>query len=146
MEDSQYDHLTEMDLQLEGEVRHQFANAAIWSKFISIVVFSACGLMLVLGIMGGMRFFNSMKRLGGIGYLFGNFTGTILLLVILFVAAAISLVYYFLFNFSRKIKSALISEDINELNAGLRSLKIFFIITTVFSILSLFNTIAKLVW
>lgn len=146
MENYQPDHLAEMDLQFEGEVRHQFANAATWTKFISIVVFCACGMMLFLGVLGGMSFFNSMKRLGGMGYLFGNFTGAILVFVILFVAATVSLVYYFLFNFSRKVQRALVSEDINELNAGLRSLKIFFIITTVFSILSLFNTIVKLAW
>ena len=144
MENSEQDHLAEMDLQLEGEVRHQLNDAAKWSKFISIVVFIACGLVLVFGTMGGAAIFNSFRRLGNVGDIFTGFGGSMLIVVIFFIVAVVALVYYFLFNFSGKIKNALITENIAELNAGLRSLKIFFIITTVFAILSLLNTIIKL--
>jgi len=144
MENSEQDHLAGMDLQLEGEVRHQLNDAAKWSRFISVVVFFACGLVLVSGTIGGAAIFNSFRRLGNAGDIFTGFGGSMLIVVIFFMVAVVALVYYFLFNFSAKIKSALISESITELNAGLRSLKIFFIITTVFAILSLLNTIVKL--
>jgi hypothetical protein len=55
-------------------------------------------------------------------------------------------VYYFLYNFSQKIKTALLTENTADLNAGLKSLKIFFIITTSFAIISLLNTIAQMIF
>ena len=46
-------------------------------------------------------------------------------------------IYYFLFNFSRKAKMAVIAEDTEELNKGLGSLKIYFIIYAALGLLSI---------
>ena len=139
------DYLAEMDLQIDADVRQQLHQAGKWTKFISIVMFAACGLLLLAGILGGAAFFAAFRSLGG-GYSFlSGFGGATLILLVLIVVGVLGLLYYFLFNFSKKIKTALLSENTADLNAGLKSLKIFFIITTVFAIISLLNSIYKLV-
>lgn len=135
------DHLSEMDISVDANVRQQLNDAGKWAKFISIVMFVLCGLLLLVFGIAGASFFSAFDRLG-YGFL-GDFGGAIIFIVVLIVVA-LAVVYYFLFNFSRKIKSALVAENTSELNAGLKSLKIFFIITTVFAILALLNTITKL--
>ena len=142
MENSQQDHLEEMGLQLDGDARLQLSVASRWARFIAILVFVGCGLMLVFGLIGGAAIMRAFDRIGSFNNIFGNFGGTLFIVLILFAVTVICVVYYFLLAFSKKIKDALLSESTADLNAGLRSLKTFFIITTVFAILSLINTLA----
>ncbi len=144
MENLNKDHLTNMDLEMDREVRLQLNETAKWTKFISIVMFIACGLILIFGIAGGAALTGVLRKLGGTYDVLGSFSGAILIIVIVFIIAVLALVYYFLFDFSQKIKTALLSENIADFNAGLKSLKTFFIITTVFAILSLLNNLYNL--
>lgn len=144
MENLQKDHLRGMDLEIDNQVRQQFYDTARWTKFISIVMFVACGLLLVFGTIGGAALYSVVKKMGAASGLLGELSGALFITIILLVTVVLAIVYYFLFNFSRKVKNALLSENAEELNAGLRSLKTFFIITTVFAILSLLNSIASM--
>lgn len=144
MENLQNDHLTQLDLELDGPVRQQLNDSAKWTRFISIVMFVACGILLLFGIIGGAALSTVFRKYSdGYGQ-FGEMGGGIIMLIVVFIAAVMGVIYYFLFNFSNKIKTALISESTSEFNAGLRSLKTFFIITTVFSILALLINIFNL--
>lgn len=144
MENLQKDQLRGMDLEIDNQVRQQFYDAARWTKFISIVMFVACGLLLIFGTIGGAALYSVVKKMGAASGLLGELSGALFITIILLVTVVLAIVYYFLFNFSRKVKNALLSENTEELNAGLRSLKTFFIITTVFAILSLLNSIASM--
>lgn len=144
MENPAPDHLSEMDLQLDGEVRQQLYTAAKWARFISVIVFIGCAIMLIFGVAGGAAIINAFQRLGTFSDLFGGFGGTLFVVIIVLVVAVVVFVYYFLFHFAAKIKNALLGESTAELNAGLKSLRIFFIITTVFAMLSLLNTIVNM--
>jgi hypothetical protein len=107
-------------------------------------MFVACGLILIFGVIGGSFLSTAFEKLGT-GYPFLQEISSVLLIgIVVFVAAVLAFVYYFLFNFSKKIKVALLSESTVEFNAGLKSLKIFFIITTVFAMLSLLSNIYSL--
>ncbi len=139
------DHLLDTGLHLEGEVRQQLSDSARWSRFIAIAVFAACGAALLFGLVGGENISRSYRRISGFGEVFSLFGDAGFIAAVLIVAAAVITVYYFLYNFSRKIKSALETESTAELNAGLRSLKIFFIITTVFALLGLLNTLYRMI-
>ncbi len=141
MENSTPNLLDEMDLQIDGNIKQQFAEAAKWSKFISIVMFVIAGLVLLVGVLGGSAFLGAFKRLGGQYDFLDGFGGPLLIVLFVFVAAIVAVTYYFLFNFSNKIKTALLTENTGELNNALASLKTFFIITTVVSILSLISNI-----
>jgi hypothetical protein len=146
MENFNQDHLTNMDLEMNGEVRLQLNEAAKWTKFISIIMFIACGLILIFGIAGGAAVTRILKKLGGTYDVLGDFNGAILILIVVLVVAVLALVYYFLFNFSKKIKTALLSENTADFNAGLKSLKIFFIISTVFAILGLLSNVYNMIF
>jgi hypothetical protein len=144
MESFNQDHLSNLDLEIDRDVRLQLNDAAKWAKFISIVMFVACGLILIFGVIGGSFLSTAFEKLGT-GYPFLQEISSVLLIgIVVFVAAVLAFVYYFLFNFSKKIKVALLSESTVEFNAGLKSLKIFFIITTVFAMLSLLSNIYSL--
>jgi hypothetical protein len=144
MENLEQDHLTEMDLHIDDDVRQQLYEAGKWSKFISIVMFVACGLLLLMAVLGGAALLSVFRNIGSAYGFIGEFGGAVLIAIIVLLAAVLALVYYFLFNFSNKIKTALLANNTADLNAGLKSLKIFFIITTVFAIISLLNSISQL--
>lgn len=144
MENPAPDHLSELDLQLDGEVRQQLYTAAKWARFISIIIFIGCAIMLIFGIAGGAVIINAFRRLGTFSDLFGGSGGTLFVVIIVLVVAVVVFVYYFLFHFAAKIKNALLGESTADLNAGLKSLRIFFIITTAFAMLSLLNTIVNM--
>ena len=145
MENSEHDdHLIEMDLHIDDDVRQQLYEAGKWTKFISIVMFVACGLLLLVGLLGGASLLSVFRSLGATYGYFGEFGGVVLIAIIVVFVGVLALVYYFLFAFSRKIKTALLTNNTADLNAGLKSLKIFFIITTVFAMISLLNTISQL--
>lgn len=144
MEKTQTDLLAQMDLQVDSGVQQQLYESAKWSRFISIVMFIAAGLILIAGVIGGAAFSGTVRRMGGSYRLLGEFGGPLLIVFIVLIAVVIGLVYYFLYNFSEKIKNALTTESRQDLNAGLRSLKTFFIISTVLAALSLLNSIVNL--
>jgi len=137
------DHLSNLDLQADNEVKQQLFDASKWTKFISISAFVACAFLVLVAIMGGevlaemagRMMPNEMFRGVKVGFFLG---------ILVFLIAVITFVYYLLFNFSSKVKRALLSENTDLLNGGLRSLKIFFIISGVFSILTLLNSLYKL--
>ena len=137
MENFQNDHLTNMGLQVDAEVRQQLNDTSRWTKFISIVMFVACGLILLFGVIAGTQLTSTFKKLGGVYNVLGGFDSYIFIIIIVVVVALLAVIYYFLFDFSRKIKTALLSESTTEFNGALKSLRTFFIITTVFAVLSL---------
>lgn len=144
MDNIEQNHLTELDLNIDADVRQQLNEAAKWTKFISIVMFVICGLLLLIGVLGGAAILTLFERFGTRYNLPGNFGGGLLILVMVIFVGILGVIYYFLFNFSQKIKAALLSDNTTDLNAGLKSLKLFFIITTVFAMLSLLNSILQM--
>lgn len=144
MENVQHDHLINMDLEIDSNVHQQLNDAGKWTRFISIVMFVASGLILLFGVIGGAALSNVFRNLGSGYSVLGDFDGGIFIAIVAFVAIVLAVVYYFLFDFSNKIKTALLSENIGEFNKGLRSLKTFFIITTIFAIISLLSSVYNL--
>jgi len=145
MEQFQQDQLSDLNLQVDSEVRQHLGSSAKWTRFISITVFVFCGLFLLIALAASSVIMSTVKKLSPESFNFlGDASVGIIIGIIIFAVAIMVIVYYFLFNFSAKIKLALLSEDIDALNKGLASLKTFFIITTVFSILALLNSIYTL--
>ena len=145
MEEIREDHLNNMGLQIDNEARQYLNDSSKWAKFISITVFIFCGILLLFAIVGSSVVKEMLNKMttGSMSFL-GEFSFGILITIIVFAIIIMSFVYYFLFNYAVKIKSTLLSEDIGTFNKGLSSLKTFFIITTVLSILTLLNSIYNL--
>ncbi len=144
MEDQQTDLLTNIDLETDGQVRQQLYASARWTKFIAVAMFIVAGLILIIGIVSSASLGSTLRRFSRQYAIFGGYDGPFLIIVFIVVAVVIAGIYSFLFNFSEKVKKALVAENKQDLNAGLRSLKIFFIVTTVIAILTLLNDIVNL--
>ncbi len=143
MEQFGYDKLNDVGLQVDNEVRQQLNESSKWAKFISITMFSFCGVMLLVGVVASTAITGVLKKV--LGYdAFGYADTGIIIGIILIVVAIVAIVYYFLYNFSAKIKAALVSEDNEKLNAGISSLKIFFIISAIGSIITLLASVYNL--
>ena len=145
IENSDANYLDTLDLEIDHEVTDSMNEAAKWAKFISIAVFVFCGLMLLVLIAVSGQFMNgfstSLKRYNGFlaGMNGSAFFAIFSVAILLFVA-----VYYFLFDFSKKVKSALLSENTEELNKGINSLKIYFIIYAALGVLGIVSSIVTL--
>ncbi len=136
MEQFGQDKLNDVGLQVDHEVRQQLTESSKWARFIAITVFSFCGLMVLVGVAASSVFMNAFSRVSSLGSL-GGASAAVLSVVIVIVVAIVAVVYYFLYNFAVKVKAAMLSEDNEKFNAGISSLKIFFIITTIGGIISL---------
>jgi uncharacterized membrane protein len=143
MEQMNTDQLSGTGLQVDSEVRQHFADGAKWSKFIAVTMFIACGLILLIGLAASSTLATAFSRFGSFGSFMGMGAGIFMIVLILGIAI-FAMLFYFLFNFSSKIKSALITGNSDSMNAGLSSLKIYFIIAGIFGILSLLMTLYSL--
>lgn len=144
MEQPQKDLLSEVDLQADAEVRRNLYESAKWSKTIAIFMFVAAGLVFVGGLAGNNTISRIFSKAGGVYNIINEIGPAGMKLIVVLAALFIVLVYYFLLQFSSKTKAALQAENTAALVAGLKSLKIFFIITTVLAALGLVNNISQL--
>lgn len=140
MDQMNTDQLSGTGLQVDSEMREHFADGAKWSKFIAVTMFIACGIILLTGLAASSTLSGIFRRLGSFGSFMGMGTG-VFFLILLIGVGVFAMLFYFLFNFSLKIRSALTTGNSDSMNAGLSSLKIYFIITGIFGILSLLVTL-----
>lgn len=122
--DNQDQHLFE--LQIDQQSIGYLSETARWAKFLSIVGFVVCGLMIVVALFAG-TVMTTLSRFGrsddtalqGITGVSGAFVSLIYIII--------ALLYFFpclyLFNFSGKMQTALHNNDQTSLNASFSHLK-----------------------
>lgn len=147
METFNQDQLSALELKMDTTITTSLHTTAKWTKFLAVLLFISAGLLLIflLVMSVGDSSYQLRRILGNLAY-----TGDTVMFVVA-VFAIVTLIFgimgYFLLSFSKKTKSALVSENIEELNSGLRSLKISFVLYGVIAVLSLLAslfTIAKI--
>jgi hypothetical protein len=123
------------DLNVEPSILNYLSETARWGKFLSIIGFIACSIMLLAGIIIPVVF-NRMGNLGG-----NNLFGGIGFGFIFFIYVILALIYFFpcfyLLRFSNAIKSALASNDQLQLTEGFKNLKALFKYVGIFTIVIL---------
>jgi hypothetical protein len=140
------DQLTNLDLEMDGEAKQNLANAAYWGKFISIFFICIAGFAILMFTIVSAAFMNGFKNAFGERYgYFSGYGGSAIIAMLIFVLLVFGIIYYFLLNFSLKTKQALVTENIDTLNKGLSSLKIYFIIMSVIGILTLLSSLYNFV-
>jgi hypothetical protein len=112
---------TLFDLHVDHESTSYLGEAAKWTKFLSIIGFIFCFLIIIVAFFVGAIFSSPvMDRYGGTASAIG--AGSITLIYIL-----IGLLYFFpclyLFNFSTKMQAALRNNDQTQLNQSFKNLK-----------------------
>jgi|SRR5688572_18447990 len=115
-------------LNLDPSSKMHLAEGARWAKFLAIVGFIMCGLVLLAGIFAG----SFLKWVGGNYGEYGDAeisaTGFRVMAMVIYIL--IALIYFFpclfLFRFASQMKSALASNDQETLNSSFRNLKVMF--------------------
>src|ERR1022692_2663210 len=113
------------DLQIDHQSSAYLGETAKWAKFLSILGFVFCGLILIIAIFFGSFFSTAFSgKYGGVGM--GAAAGAASGLFI-FVYVCIALLYFFpclyLFNFSNKMQIALKNNDQGQLSLSFKNLK-----------------------
>ena len=112
------------ELQIDQQSISYLSETARWAKFLSIVGFIMCGLMIILALFAGslmatltrLRSDDALQGIAGMG---GAFVSLIYIVI--------ALLYFFpclyLFNFAGKMQTALRNNDQTSLNASFGQLK-----------------------
>jgi hypothetical protein len=114
------------DLHIDQSSMNYLNETARWARFLSIIGFIYCGLMILCGIFIGTIMSIMSPSMGGesaaMNAMGTGFVGVVIVIVslLLFFPA------YYLFNFSTKIKRALHNNDQPVLTDALKNLKSFF--------------------
>jgi hypothetical protein len=123
------------DLNVDQEGAGNLSGAAGWAKFFAIVVFIGIGLLIVLFVAlrqqisdAIARFFPVMNGSQGFGVLAG---------ALVFVAIICIILMVFLFKGAVLIRQGIQTKNQQTFNSGLASLKSYFILYGVLSILSI---------
>jgi len=112
------------ELQLDQPSINYLSEAARWSRFLSIIGFIYCGLMVLVGLFFGSVMGRMMPATvdSGMSVIGSGFIGVFIVIM--------SLIMFFpalyLWNFSSKIRRALNNNDQPLLTEALKNLKSFF--------------------
>lgn len=117
------------NLSIDEGNRSNLAEAARWGRFLSILGFIMCGLIVLIGVFAGsfLAMFMSRPEFEDMesGAMPAGMGGLMLIIYII-----IAVIYFFpclfLFRFSNQMKAALASNDQEALNSSFQNLKSMF--------------------
>ena len=110
------------DLQIDPQSETFLRETARWGKFLSIVGFVFCGIMVIIAIFAGSIFGAMSGQLGPMAML-GAAPSMVITVVYLLLTLLWFLPCLYLFNFSTKMKTALAMQDQSTLHVSLKNLK-----------------------
>ena len=119
--------LSLFNLNIDQSSKAHLSEAARWAKFLSIVGFIVCGLIVLIGVFAGSVFtmfspYQNSPYSDFQGSAAGGFGAMLAVIYIVF-----ALIYFFpclfLFRFANKMKAALASNEQEVLNASFQNLK-----------------------
>jgi len=115
-------------LGIDPAAKAHLAEAARWARFLAIVGFIMCGLVVVVGIFAGSIFGTMASSFGGTAGLTPGGVGFSAFFAVIYIVMALVIFfpYLFLFRFANKMKTALVSNDQTTLNTSFQNLKIMF--------------------
>jgi ABC-type dipeptide/oligopeptide/nickel transport system permease component len=115
------------DLHLDQPSMNYLNEAARWGRFLSILGFIYCGLMVILAIFFGSIMGRMMSGMGDAGAdMTSRMGGGLFGFVFIAVALIMFFPALFLYNFSTKMRRALNSNDQPFLTEALKNLKSLF--------------------
>lgn len=128
-------------LSIDPISKAHLADAARWAKFLAIVGFIVCGLIVIVGIFAGslLESFSSTRRYEGFDSNVEVTRGLGVVATVFYILIAVLYFFpcLFLFNFASKMKTALLSNDQDVLNSSFQNLKKTFRYIGVLSIIVL---------
>ena len=121
-------------LIIDTENSHYLYETARWGKFLSVVGFVFCGLLVLTGLFSKVLFAEAFQQAGAE-------IGAMASVVATFIYIIIAVIYFFpcfyLYKFSKRMKIALQANDSASLHQSFSSLKSCFKFLGVFTIIVL---------
>lgn len=108
------------DLQVDQQSHIYLSETARWSRFLSIVGFVMCALIVLVAIFAGSIFSSFGSMFGGA---MGAMGGASLTIIYLLIAVLYFFPCLYLYRFSSNMKIALASHDQTLLNTSFKNLK-----------------------
>lgn len=138
--EQQNENLSLFGLSIDPTSKLHLGEAARWAKFLAIVGFVMCAIIVVVGIFASTFLSGMMSGYGG-AYSDAATSGMGTVLAVVYVI--IALVYFFpclfLFRFASKMKEAIATNEQTTLNVSFQNLKAMFrfigILTVLFLVL-----------
>jgi len=126
-------------LSIDPVIKSHLSETARWGKFLSILGFILCGLMVILGVFSG-TFFNTIisRTQGAYNSLMhsGSF-GAMMAVVYIIIAVIYFFPCLFLYRFSAKMKTALNGNEQTDLTLSFQNLKALFRYTGILTLIML---------
>jgi hypothetical protein len=113
-------------LQVDNGNIPYLAEAAKWAKFLSIVGFIFCALIILMGLFAGTLMSTMFSQFQTQAPGFGAISGTVIIVYYIVIAILFFFPCLFLFNFSSKMQTAIRNNDQVYLNTSFRNLKSLF--------------------
>jgi hypothetical protein len=129
-----------LSLNVDHDAGNILKETARWAKFISIVGIVGVVVMVLALALAGTYLVTLYSQMFPI---IQGFAGAFIFLAFILVAI-LGFMVYLLYRFSTFIKKGIETQDQIVFNSGLHALKIYFIISGVFAILSLLGNFSKL--
>ena len=143
MENTPNDSLLQMNLDYDGG--NILRDTLRWSRFLSIVGFVCLALFLLVILLAGSTILMAISRLfPGLGDMEGLGTAIFVIAIVL-IFAVLGYAVYMLYRFSTLTRKGIEQQDQAVFNKGIQSLKTYFLIGGILSILSLLSNISTLI-
>jgi Family of unknown function (DUF5362) len=114
------------DLHLDQSSINYLGEVARWCRFLSIIGFIYCGLMVLFGVFFGTIISMMTPMMGQDSAAMSTIGSGFLGIVIIVVSLLLFFPAYYLFNFSTKMKRAILHNEQPVLAESLKNLKSFF--------------------
>ena len=116
------DNLKQNTLIITDEIKSFLKETSKWSKIMAIIGFVGLGLMVLIGVLSWLFFGVVTSGNSGMSGISGGFGG-----IMAFIYIILAIFYYFpiiyLYRFSTNIKTAIDSDDQNQLAIAFENLK-----------------------
>ena len=129
-----------LEMHLDYDGGNTLQETVRWSKFLSIVGFAGLGIYLLVVLIGGSTIAALFQQLYGVE---GSGMIALVIFAIILILAILIFVVLMLYRFSVLTRRGIEMQDQMTFNRGLKSLKIYFIINGIFSILALLAIIVS---
>ena len=129
------------DTNLDSVTQNHLLGISKWTKFISLSIAIAIALFIVAMLAIGSQFLQAFSQYS---FMMGSDSILVIVLIFLVIFAIMGVWLYFLYRTSTKLRKGLETRSSTDIADGLKSLKIFFVISFVFSLLSLLTTITTM--
>lgn len=126
------------DMNMDSTAQGHLLSVSKWTKFIAITAFITIGIILLLVLANGSEILNSISALSSLG---GGDIDSFALVILLVVVVILVLWVYFLLSASTNLKKGLESRNTAIIAEGFKSMRIYFVISFVISILSLLSSL-----